>query len=841
MLITELYELMRWYGERVRPFLQNNLDEERIQTFDKDHDRLRRTAELTETELAVCFVGTSGVGKSTLINAVIGGDRAVVPAGGVGPLTAQALIVRYNDQARFEVEYHSAGQLLRTVFGLEQKYKAELGRPVSPKDDLEGSEELEEADLVQREPVSDCEEGVDSAEPSRVEKREGPCGRAQLLVTGNQHEERDLKYLLDSLREAAGGRRFWGTAPEERDAERVRAIRSALTLAKKKQRYTAVAGTDGNFFGSLRDHATGFLAPLIKSLELNWNTPVLREGITLVDLPGVGVMRDVHREVTRYWIREKANALVLIVGNRGIDESVAEALRQSEFLNRLLYSAHEPDDDAVVLVAVTHLDDIANERFRQDKSKKKFEYFLDVAQEARERLRNEMQRSLESIWLIGDDIPPARRTAIGNLLARLQVHPVSAPEYVRFLAEDSDDPSFLRNVEQSGVPGFVKSLVELATERRARAQGRLEQAKALFHERITATLRLIQGQSEGDTRAREEVRKLREELDLFMYPLRKELHVRQGAYGTFLKKTIPQRIEDRVETASLKARDQIRKYLLKLGSAHWSTLRASVKRGGRYSGASEINLPSEFALRFEEPIAEMWGKEILTDIRQQTRDYARDCVNLVEEVAEWALAQGARIQPKVVAAQRDAIRADAKKLESVGREMVKEMRDEAKARLINEIEGPIKRRCDAFIRKNLHVGSGVKDRICELFGSMADEVTVAAKDPAVRILQKLFKDVEKEILNAFKEHDNPLEAVAEAIVATQESYLKRSDAQRRRTLEQVEEILAGAPQEEPKESADEVAVINVDEILTTVLLDEVESCRFIGECPVGTTDLLETR
>jgi hypothetical protein len=529
---------------------------------------------------------------------------------------------------------------------------------------------------------------------------------------------------------------------------------------------------------------------------LNWDTPILRHGITLVDLPGVGVMRDVHRDVTRYWIREKANALVLIVDHRGLHDSVAEALRQSEFLNSLLYSADEPEDDPVVLVAVTRIDDIANERYHQDRSKKKFEHFLDVVKEAREKLRHEMQRSLESIWLTGDDIPSSRRKVVHNLLAKLQVHPLSAPEYARLLAGDDDDRPFLRNVEQSGIPGFTQSLVELATERRAKAQARLEQEAALFRERVTATLRLIQSQWESDTRAEEEVGKLKEELDLFMDPLRKELHVRQGAYRTFLKKAIPQRIEDLVETASLKASVQINKFLLKLGSAHWATLRASVRRGGRYSGASDINLPSEFALRFEEPIAEVWGKEILTNIRQETRDYASDCVKLVEQVAEWALTQGARVQPKVVEAQRDAIKADAKKLESVGREMVKEMRDEAKAQLINRIEGPIKRRCDDFIKRNMHVGAGVKRRILELYSGLADEITEAAKEPAARILQKLFKDVEKEILDAFKEHENPLDAVGESIVASQGSYLKRSDAQKRiRTLEQLEQVCAAMPQE----------------------------------------------
>jgi hypothetical protein len=573
-------------------------------------------------------------------------------------------------------------------------------------------------------------------------------------------------------------------------------------MAKNKLRYRASATEDGNFSKALRDHATGFMAPLIKSLELYWNAPVLSHGITLVDLPGVGVMMDVHRDITRYWIREKANALVLIVDHRGLHDSVAEALRQSEFLNSLLYSADEPENDPVVMVAVTRIDDIANERYRQDKSKRKYQHYLEIVDQARDKIRQDMQSSLEAIWLAGDDIPEARRTVAKNLLASLQVHPLSAPEYSRLLAGDEEDPSFLKSVEQSGVPEFVASLTTMAAERQSKANQSLEDQRALFRERVSTSLRVIQGQWDSDARAEEEAQRLKEELDLFMDPLRKEFHVREGAYRNFLKKTVPQRIDDLVETASLRASVQIDNFLKELGSAHWAVLRASVKRGGRYSGASEVNLPSAFALRLEEPIVEIWGKLILKDLRKETRDYASDCVELVEQVVAWALGQGARIQPKTVEAQRDAIRADAKKLESVGHEMVKEMRDQAKAQLINRIEGPIKRKCDEFVRRNLQIGTGVKQRILDLYKQLAANVSEAAQEPATRILQQLFKEVEKEILLVFKESEDPLEAIAEAIVASQESYIKRSDAQkRRRVLDDLASVIDRMPAVEAGQAA----------------------------------------
>jgi hypothetical protein len=92
------------------------------------------------------------------------------------------------------------------------------------------------------------------------------------------------------------------------------------------------------------------------------------------------------------------------------------------------------------------------------------------------------------------------------------------------------------------------------------------------------------------------------------------------------------------------------------------------------------------------------------------------------------------------------------------------------------------------------VGSGVKARILELFSELAEEVTETVVKPASTILTRLFGDVVKEISAAFESHQDPLTASAEAIVSSQEDYLKRSDAQKRRkVLEEVRNVLAACP------------------------------------------------
>jgi hypothetical protein len=56
-------------------------------------------------------------------------------------------------------------------------------------------------------------------------------------------------------------------------------------------------------------------------------------------------------------------------------------------------------------------------------------------------------------------------------------------------------------------------------------------------------------------------------------------------------------------------------------------------------------------------------------------------------------------------------------------------------------------------------------RILELYEQLSEKVTDVAEEPATKILLRLFKSVEKEILDAFAENQDPLTAICEAILS----------------------------------------------------------------------------
>src|SRR5262245_60920427 len=126
----QIGKIARWFQESARPFLEK-VQPDKVAGLDHDLAKLLAVEKLLPTESAVCFLGNSGVGKSTLINTLVGGSTVLLPSGGIGPLTAQAPTVRHGKEPRFEVQYHPFQNLWRLVFGLERSHRTELLPPGS--------------------------------------------------------------------------------------------------------------------------------------------------------------------------------------------------------------------------------------------------------------------------------------------------------------------------------------------------------------------------------------------------------------------------------------------------------------------------------------------------------------------------------------------------------------------------------------------------------------------------------------------------------------------------------------------------------------------------------------
>ena len=273
------------------------MESERLQEFDRDLARLDKQVNGLCKPLAACFVGGSGVGKSTLINSLVGREKRIVPSGGVGPLTAQALKIEFGNEPYLLAIYHAPHTLWKLIFALESIFGRELG----------GQSDKEPTDLadgLDNDALFDIQDLQSTDDSEKKKKADQYLKQAQLLVTDQQEGVVDKPYLIDTLREAIGKARRWGTTARPEDSERLAHLKQVFeTDELRSESVFEKHGHDEAFDKEIMSHASGFLAPAIKSLSVSWNSDLLRKGLEIVDLPGVGIAGDLHRTVTDAWMR----------------------------------------------------------------------------------------------------------------------------------------------------------------------------------------------------------------------------------------------------------------------------------------------------------------------------------------------------------------------------------------------------------------------------------------------------------------------------------------------------------------------------------------------------------
>lgn len=486
--------------------------------------------------------------------------------------------------------------------------------------------------------------------------------------------------------------------------------------------------------------------------------------------------------------------------------SLALALGLSSLAARdVLHDSHDPAAEPVTLaVIVVKVDEAADAGWRNEKTlhpgtaRKWTEHFRDACNKSIDLVQRQVQQELDKLANDGPlETRPERRAAVARMLESLQIHPVSAPQFRLFHAADEDDPARVRNADESRIPSFIDGLRAIARTHRARSRERVSAAGDDLRRHASTTLELVRAQWESDARAEEQAEALRGELHVFLAPKQREIDLRQGAFREFLREGVPKEIELRVSEAAQIGRSEIGKYLRKLGTLHWATLRATVRRGGAYvnNAGFHVDLPNELALRFEEPIAVVWSKHVLASLRKRTAALGADYVTLVAEVVDWARAQKARVQPRVVEALHDNLVAQTKDLSSVGKEAVDELKRKVRNQLYERLVKRIRQRCERFVELKRNEGVGVKQRILELFhDQLASDVVEIAQPLAAEVLLGNYGVVQQEISERFSAYQNPLEAARNAIVRSHEDGVRRSDAQRRRAvLEQIKAILSAIP------------------------------------------------
>ncbi len=803
-------DLLNWFERRVRPFLDRHA-KDRLAALESDYGRMERL--LAEPDkVTVCFLGNSGIGKSTLLNALAAGANQVLPAGGVGPLTAQATEVHYSGAPSFKVTYHPRNHVWQMAFALEARLihqqRVSNNRQSKANEGWTADQESDFQSLVdedaRKEVIAEAQHGAEDPGVANRDPLDGYIKQAKQIITGNQFSEKPLPYLVDALRLACDYKPRWQQTIDAEDLRRIERIKQVLKQTKEDRAYVRKQADDPNeFMSDMKAHAAGYLSPLIERIEVGWPSDVLKSGVVLVDLPGVGIAQDSYRDITKRYVREKARAVIVVVDRAGPTEATVELLRSSGYWDRLVGAADDPaSDPCSMLIAVTKVDDVAAEDWRNlptvdgSLKPKKREVFAQLVEDFKSRMRGQIIDQLGRMENSENpSVHAARKQASASILAALEIHPVSAPELRKILLDDEDDRPFLHDCGQTGIPQLQESLKRLAQAERDSRRDRLQEVSTRFSGAIFNELQIIQGQWRQQGRAAEEAERLATALEEILEPKRKEYDRRVGGFREFLEETVRAKIDALVLEARRAAESEVRTYLSGLQAAHWATLRAAVRRGGWFYGVRHVNLPDDISNYFQEPMAAVWGQKLLKDIRKRTSELSSDIATMVEEVCCWAIQNGGvQVNSQLLENQRGRVASLTAQMNQVGKEAVDELRGVVKVRLAEVIRKPIKAACEKFVAEGDDIGPGVKHRILDLFQQLALEATTAAHKPAVEILKSNFAEVREEIHAAFAQWGDPIQETANLIVERHEARVNRSDAQRRgRILQEIEDVLADSP------------------------------------------------
>jgi hypothetical protein len=186
------------------------------------------------------------------------------------------------------------------------------------------------------------------------------------------------------------------------------------------------------------------------SIELGWDAPLLADGVTLVDLPGLGVANDLHPLTTRA-AAGSIQTVLLVVDRSGLTEASAQLL-QRIFDNAGQLPSHGDRAELTLVVAVTKLDQVVGEMLSGAGGVGRWG---PTCAAVTARVREVVRAQLHS------EVAHGKLLAAGSLLqavARAEVVPVFPLEYQRLHRRDPDDPPRLGLSSATGIPTLTTHL-----------------------------------------------------------------------------------------------------------------------------------------------------------------------------------------------------------------------------------------------------------------------------------------------------------------------------------------------------------------------------------------------
>jgi hypothetical protein len=780
--------LLQAYREHVRPFFE----EQQL----PGTEALDRQAELLDqalrrpSQVHVGFVGEAQVGKSTLINAVV--DRTALPAGGIGPLTARATSVTYTEEDAMTVRYHGKRALNRLIFAMTRylemlgevpKGSAEVSPESVPEEDLAIAEFPEDADSVSG------SEQKEISEQTR-EKGEYMLLQAQRMLGVEKHDAHSARALFVDAMRAVIGLKVGDPASLAPFRTRIEELQRLVGAEEVITR--ATPGGRDKFNAELKLRAAGWLSPLIAELKLGLNSDLIR-GLSLVDLPGIGTVGDPAARVAKDFVERDGHALVIVFRNSGVTEAIADLLERTGVVTRMLFGGRDGHAAIHLLLAVTHLDNVARTRFREEALLAREagralpdpnEIFRALCAEMEEKLRSQVRAALRQSDAFADltgELLSSRETVVDQLCQNMQVVCLAAPDYIDIMTNLGLQTGLLTDAAATGIPRFREALRSLARAAEQQRERDIDLHDSNLRKNLIAHLRILRDlYSEGRGAAIEEWERFSAELQKRLIPIREEMQAYHGETLAVLRRGLLERIRNLCQTAEAHGNKRLQRLTKQGRELHYMSLRAALTRNGVWERRN-VNYPDALTLAVLDAIATQWEPEIIEAVRSEIRSLADRDLALVDKLVTAAT----ELNPALVAesqieAQKKILQQNSRSAVAWTREQLEDLREKVREKLRGAIEPPIVKACKRALAADRHRGTGAKGQILEVFEEGGSEALGDASKAAETILKQQYSALIRKLDDGYlKEHHDPVAAAFESLTNETGRKAQRQDRQRR--------------------------------------------------------------
>jgi len=662
------------------------------------------------SRIKVGFLGESQVGKSSVINAIIG--TRLLPSGGIGPLTALATEMQYGVNPEFKVVY-------------------------------DGKKRLADAKLI----LQRAEEAAKNQfDDDLCAKREFTVSQIRLLFKSDQHSE-----TIDEARASA----LLGQILEERDpigadffSNRIREIRKLLN---QEELVYSNSCTASEFLMQLRERAAGWRSPLIKKLFVTTNLDILKR-LEITDLPGIGVVGDAGRSAAEQFITRHANAIVLVIRNNGVTESLVRLFQQARIIERFNWQENAQTMPLQISIVVTHVDNIARERYAEKVRElgpghpnlpTKEELFLTIADAQSRFIREQFRQALfEHIAPIistfqNEDDKKRYSTNVGQLCERLNISCVIATDYLGFKENYTDDNFIKNDINATNIRSLQESLSKLADEAIATKQASIKDSYTRLRKIISESLDLADSTlGNEDFLANNRLDQLKTFYQETVVPFQNSLEQKTQHFGNTISQRLNESVRIVTKSAQLRGIESLNKISNEAGGWHWKTLNAALVRNGRYSGSTGvIDFPGAISSTFEALIAENLSKLVISPMENEFFSLASEISESFDVFCRGILAGKYPEQIYRSVQQINGLIEEIKKHQlSWSEEETIEISERVRDAIYDIVEGPIAANCERAIDLHLNVGTGTKERILETFRQGCGEALELATANLERLL-----------------------------------------------------------------------------------------------------------